>query len=261
MMNNLSAELDILRPSMLETGLQSLAHNLNRKNVNLHLFEFGKTYSVDAPGKYAEQDHLAIFITGKKEEESWKQKQEPTDFFYLKGIIRVLFTQMGLPEPVYSQVQNPHMDVSLAGSVNQQALVHIGLVNKKRLDRFDIRQEVWYADLSWNQCLEQSEGVKLAYREVPRFPTMFRDLAFVVDKTLPYEKIEAAVSSLKISKLKGINLFDVFESDKVGVGKKSMALSFRFRDEEKTLTDEEVEQLMQKIISIFEKELQAQIRR
>ena len=261
MMNNLSAELDILRPSMLETGLQSLAHNLNRKNVNLHLFEFGKTYSVDAPGKYTEDDHLAIFITGKKAAESWKQKQEPTDLFYVKGIIRVIFAHLGLPEPVYSQVQNPHMDIYLSGSVHQQVLVHIGLVNKKRLDRFDIRQETWFADLSWNQCLEQNEEVKLAYREVPRFPTMFRDLAFVVDKTLPYEKIEAAVSSLKISKLKGINLFDVFESDKVGAGKKSMAMSFSFRDEEKTLTDEEVEQLMQKIISIFEKELDAQIRR
>jgi phenylalanyl-tRNA synthetase beta chain len=168
---------------------------------------------------------------------------------------------MGLEEPVYSQVQNPHMEIFLAGAVNQKVLLHIGLVSKKGLDRFDIRQDTWYADLSWNQCLEQSEGVKLAYREVPRFPAMFRDLAFVVDKGLPYEKIEAAVASLKITKLKGINLFDVFESDKVGEGKKSMAMSFLFRDEEKTLTDEEVEQLMQKIISIFEKELQAQIRR
>ncbi len=261
MMNNLSAELDILRPSMLETGLQSLAHNLNRKNNNLHLFEFGKTYKTEAPGKYTEEDHLALFITGKKSTDSWKQKQENTDLFYVKGIIRVLFTQLGLPEPVYTLVKNPHMEFFLEGSINKQVLVHIGQVNKKRLDRFDIRQETLYADISWNLTLEQSSKVKLAYIEVPRFPTMYRDLAFVVDKGLPYEKIEAAVASLKIAKLKGINLFDVFESEKVGAGKKSMAMSFSFRDEEKTLTDEEVELLMQKIITIFEKELQAQIRR
>jgi len=261
MMNNLSAELDILRPSMLETGLQSVAHNLNRKNNNLQLFEFGKTYKTETPGKYTEEDHLALFITGKKSTESWKQKQENTDLFYLKGIIRVLFAQLGLPEPAYTLVKNPHMDIFLEGSVNKQVLIHIGLVNKKRLDRFDIRQETLYADLAWDVCLEQSSLVKLSYTEVPRFPTMYRDLAFVVDKGLPFEKIEAAVASLKITKLKGINLFDVFESEKVGAGKKSMAMSFSFRDEEKTLTDEEVELLMQKIISIFEKELQAQIRR
>jgi phenylalanyl-tRNA synthetase beta chain len=261
MMNNLSAELDILRPSMLETGLQSLAHNLNRKNNNLHLFEFGKTYSTESPGKYTEEDHLALFITGKKTTESWKQKQEPTDLYYLKGIIRVLFAQLGLQEPVYKSGKNQHMEIFLEGSIQQQVLVTIGLVNKKRLDRFDIRQETWYADIRWSLCLEQSNKVKLAYIEVPRFPTMFRDLAFVVDKGLPFEKIEAAVASLKIAKLKDINLFDVFESDKVGAGKKSMAMSFSFRDEEKTLTDEEVELLMQKIISIFEKELYAQIRK
>ncbi len=261
MMNNLSAELDILRPSMLETGLQSLAHNLNRKNINLHLFEFGKTYLTESPGKYAEEDHLALFITGKKSTESWKQKQETTDLFYLKGIIRLLFAQLGLQEPAYKQGMNRHMEIILEGSIQEQVLINIGLVNKKRLDRFDIRQETWYADIRWNLCLEQSMKVKLAYIDVPRFPTMFRDLAFVVDKGLPFEKIEAAVASLKIAKLKGINLFDVFESDKVGAGKKSMAMSFSFRDEEKTLTDEEVELLMQKIISIFEKELHAQIRK
>jgi len=261
MMNNLSAELDILRPSMLETGLQSVAHNLNRKNSNLHLFEFGKTYTIESPGKYGEQDHLALFITGKKEEESWKKKQESTDLFYVKGIMRVLFNQMGLPEPSYKQIEHQHLGICIAGTVNNLVLVHIGQVHKKRLDRFDIRQETWYADLNWKLCIGQSELVSLAYREVPRFPTMFRDLAFVVDKGLPYESLETAVTSLKISKLKGINLFDIFESDKVGEGKKSLAMSFRFRDEEKTLTDEEVEQLMQKIISIFEKEFQAQIRR
>lgn len=261
MMNSLSAELDILRPSMLETGLQSIAHNLNRKNNNLHLFEFGKTYTVEAPGKYTEQDHLALFITGKKTEESWKQKQEATDLFYLKGIIRGLFIQMGLPEPTYASVQHPHMEINLAGSVENKVLVELGLVHKKRLERFDIKQDSWYADINWNLCLEQSEKVKLAYRDVPRYPTMFRDLAFVVDKGLQYDKIESAVNSLKIARLKGFNLFDVFESDKVGAGKKSMAMSFRFRDEEKTLTDEEVEQMMKKIISIFEKELQAQIRK
>lgn len=261
MMNNLSAELDILRPSMLETGLQSLAHNLNRKNNNLQLFEFGKTYSTEAPGKYSEEDHLALFITGKKSTESWKQKPENTDLYFVKGIIRVLFAQLGLSEPVYTLIQNPYMDIFLEGAVNKQVLVQIGKVNKKRLDRFDIRQETFYADIAWNPCLEQSNKVKLAYIEVPRFPTMHRDLAFVVDKGLAFEKIEAAVASLKIGKLKGINLFDVFESEKVGAGKKSMAMSFSFRDEEKTLTDEEVELLMQKIISIFEKELQAQIRK
>jgi phenylalanyl-tRNA synthetase beta chain len=140
-------------------------------------------------------------------------------------------------------------------------LVTLGRVNRKTLDRFDIRQEVWFADIRWNILLDilRSQGIR--YRELPRYPGVQRDLAIVVDKSLTYGKVREALDGASMARLRQYDLFDVFESDKLGEGKKSMALSFRFRDEEKTLTDAEVDQMMQKIIRIFEKDLQAQVRR
>lgn len=261
MMNSLSAELDMLRPSMLETGLQTLAHNLNRKNLDLRLFEFGKTYATHGTGRFEEMDHLAIFTSGMRQEPSWMKDSGATDLFHLKGVVSGIFTQLGLPEPDYSE--NPHgrMDIQLTGILDEKVVVHLGRVSSGTLGKFDIRQDVWHADLLWDNCLALAGKVRLGYSEVPRFPTVTRDLAIVVEKNLPYARIRETTHALKLDRLRGFRLFDVFESEKLGAGMKSMALSFSFRDDEKTLTDPEVDGMMQRIISTFEKNLNAQIRR
>jgi phenylalanyl-tRNA synthetase beta chain len=261
MMNSLSAELDMMRPSMLETGLQSVSHNLNRKNLDLRLFEFGKTYQKAGSPVFAETDHLAIFITGQKQAQGWQQRAVVSDLFHLKGILKNLLAQFGLTELTYREAEHPRMTGALEALYDLQPLAVLGMVHRKTLDRFDIRQDVWYADIRWTSLLQILQAHTIRYRELPRFPGVQRDLAIVVDKSLPYGRVEQALQQASLARLRQYQLFDVFESDKLGAGKKSLALNFRFRDEEKTLTDEEVEQMMQKIIRIFEKDLQAQVRR
>ena len=261
MMNSLSAALDMLRPSMLETGLQTVAHNLNHRNLDLRLFEFGKTYARLDTGSYEEQDHLALFMTGMRQEASWKKDQSSTDLFHLKGIVNGIFHQLGLSEPVYAETPHERLDIHLNGIISEQLVAEIGRPGKKSLDRFDIRQEVWYADIRWSNCLRLTNDVRLAYHELPRFPTVSRDLAFVVHKTLNFAQVQQATASLKLVRLRGYRLFDVFESEKLGPEQKSMAMSFSFLDDEKTLTDEEVDGMMKRIILTFEKELGAQVRR
>lgn len=261
MMNSLSAELDMMRPSMLETGLQSVSHNLNRKNLDLRLFEFGKTYQHEGAGRYAETDHLVLFISGATQAASWQGKPKAADLYYLKGILRSLLLHLGLPEPDYTPLDHARLSGALQLRSGGQELASLGQVNRKLLDRFDIRQDVWYADIRWNSLVDLLRQQQIQYRELPRFPGVERDLAIVVDKSLPYGKVEEALASASLARLRNYALFDVFESDKLGTGKKSMALNFQFRDEEKTLTDEDVDRMMQKIIRIFEKDLQAQVRR
>jgi len=262
MMNSLSAELDMLRPSMLETGLQAVAHNLNRKNLDLQLFEFGKTYALEGSGRYAETDRLAIFQTGHRRADGWKKDGTVADLFHLKGLVELLFSQIGIDAPQWTEAAADRLDMHLKGLVAGQEMARIGKADSESLGRFDIRQDVWFAELNWSLLLDASESKpKLRYREVPKFPAVTRDLAFVVDRHLPYEKIRAATQGLRLSKLRAFNLFDIFESEKLGAGLKSMAMSFTFQDEEKTLTDAEVDEMVQKIISTFEKDLGAQVRR
>ena len=261
MMNNLSAELDVLRVSMLETGLTTVLHNLNRKNNNLRLFEFGKTYTSSGPGHYDEQQHLAIFMTGRSREENWHVKKENTDIYYLKGIAEALLKQLGLNELNFREAPHTKLEEHLVILHGEFVVGILGKVRQKVADQFSIRQDVYMADLLWDNCLAATAEKKLAYREIAKYPAVQRDLAFVVDSILAYKKVEDTVRSVNIPRLSNIKLFDVFESEKLGAGKKSMAVNFTFQDEEKTLTDKDIDEMMQKIIVTFEKQLNAEIRK
>jgi phenylalanyl-tRNA synthetase beta chain len=261
MMNNLSAELDSLRVSMLETGLQTVLHNLNRRNTNLRLFEFGKTYSTSGIGQYEEQEHLALFLTGRTREENWHGSKEQADIYYLKGVVQAVLTQLGLSQVRFEESLHPRMDHHLHIRYEGRSLGDIGRAHPQLLARLDIRQDVFVADLLWEQIISLVDNKKITYREIPRFPSVQRDLAFVVDKNLAFSSVEKALASTRLERMKQMRLFDVFESEKLGAGKKSMALSFMFQDEEKTLTDKDIDEMMQKIIVTFEKELNAEIRK
>jgi phenylalanyl-tRNA synthetase beta chain len=261
MMNNLSAELDSLRVSMLETGLQTVLHNLNRKNTNLRLFEFGKTYSTAGAGKYREVEHLAIFLSGKSREENWHNKKEISDIYHLKGVAGSVLAQLGITGLEFHAYVNPRLEEHLEVRCGGTIVANIGKANSALMTRFDIKQDVYVADLLWENCVQLAASRKLSYQEIPRFPAVQRDLAFVVDHQLEYGMIEDVLSRIRITRLKQTRLFDVFESEKLGAGKKSIALSFTFLDEEKTLTDKDIDEMMQKIIVTFEKELNAEIRK
>lgn len=261
MMNNLSAELDSLRVSMLETGMHTMVHNLNHKNQQLRLFEFGKTYSTTGAGKYTEVEHLALFVTGKTRIENWHHKKELADIYYLKGCIQAICAQMGITSLHFKETEHPKLVEHLSIYADEIWLGSIGKINTAMSERFDIKTDVYVADLLWENALILSDKKMIRYREISRFPVVQRDLAFVVEHYLPYSKVEETVLSNQLSKLRQISLFDVFESDKLGAGKKSMALSFTFQDEEKTLTDKEIDDMMGMIIRSLEKELNAEIRK
>jgi phenylalanyl-tRNA synthetase beta chain len=261
MLNSLSAELNIMRPSMLETGLQSVAHNLNRKNNDLHFFEFGNTYAASGPGKYDETAHLSLYITGQASEGSWKSKAQPADLYYIKGVVNRLLQLLGVDGALVETAGFPRMDGALQFGVGRQVLGMAGSVDRKTLERFSIRQPVFYADLYWGRLMEYVKTRDARVDELPRQLPVHRDLAMVVNKTLPYGSVEKSIHAIGLNKLRQVQLFDVFESEKLGPGKKSLAISFTFLDEERTLTDKEIDGMMNRIMTTLEKEVQADIRK
>jgi phenylalanyl-tRNA synthetase beta chain len=261
MINNLSAELNILRPSLLETGLETMAYNINRKNNNLRLFEFGKTYHSSGPGHYTERNRLGIYITGKLSENSWKSKSSSSDFYYIKGLCGRILELLDISEIHFKMIPGLNQEMGISATQHGKVLFTAGLVQERVLTQFEIRQPIFYADLDWDTLMERTNPLALQFQELPRQMPVSRDIAMVVNKALPYENVEKVLNGLGLDKLKDVQLFDIFESEKLGADKKSLAVSFRFLDGEKTLTDKEVEGMMNRIMSSLEKELNAEIRK
>ncbi len=258
MMNNLSADLDVLRPSMLETGLECIAYNNNRRNNNLQLFEYGKTYHTKGIGSYREDEHLAIYITGDNHEDTWQEKAKSFDFYRAKGVAQAIINLCGLDKLKFSKEEGSN---SISVTVSKQNIATITIVNNATLKAFSIKQSVYFVDINYASLLKLVEKNKIIYKEVSKFPAVQRDLALVVDKNTTYNTLETVLKKANLTKLQSMRLFDVFESDKLGAGKKSMAVNFTFLDEEKTLTDKETDAMMGKIIHSFESELNAEIRK
>jgi phenylalanyl-tRNA synthetase beta chain len=259
--NSISIDLDIMRPELMKTGLECIAYNLNRKNNDLLFFEFGNSYSVSGTGKYNETEHLCLYISGNKNQFGWKEKRAKTDFFFMKGICENIFAVCGLSNVEYLVNKNDRFEYSVTASVDGKSIAQIGTVNKNILDKFSIKQPVLFADLNWESISEISKKAVIEYNEISKFPAVHRDLSLVVNKNISFAQIENQVKSLKLNKLTDIRLFDVFESEKIGFDKKSYAVSFTFIDKEKTLTDKEIDAMMQKIIVSFETGLNAEIRK
>jgi len=261
MINNLSAELNIMRPSLLETGLESIAYNLNRKNNNLRFFEFGKSYHSSGVGQYEERNHLSLYVTGNLREDSWKGKAAASDFYYLKGLAGRILELFRVKDIATTPLQQTKLENGIVISLRGQQAVVTGMVQRKVLQQFDIRQPVYFADLNWDLLLAEIKSNNIEFRELPRQLPVHRDLALVVDRSLSYESVEKALEKIRLDKLREVQLFDIFESEKLGSGKKSLAISFSFLDEEKTLTDKEVDGMMGRIMKTFEQELSAEIRK
>ncbi|WP_462249432.1 phenylalanine--tRNA ligase subunit beta [Ferruginibacter sp.] len=261
MINNLSEELNVMRPSMLETGLETITHNLNRKNSNLRFFEFGKTYSTESIGSYAEKNHLSLFVTGAKAETAWNNKTQKTDFYLIKGVIEKIAVLIGVSINQFLIEENEKLNNAVTVKIKNEPAAVMGEVNKKTADKFDCKQPVFYADIDWDTLMRLNKKNTISFKEISKFPAVHRDLAIVVDKSILYQQIEKTTFATKVNKLKNVSLFDVFESEKLGANKKSMAVSFTFLDEEKTMTDAEIDAMMNKIIGAYEKELNAEIRK
>jgi phenylalanyl-tRNA synthetase beta chain len=261
MINNLSEELNVMRPSMLETGLETIAHNLNRKNNNIRFFEFGKTYATDAVGSYSEDNHLSLLITGNKTDSNWNNKTQKSDFYFTKGVIEKIAALTGLTINDFVITQSEKLVNAVIVKIKNEPVAIIGEVNKPTADKFDCKQPVFVADINWDKLMQLNKKNSISFKGIAKFPSVQRDLAIVVDKSVAYQQIEKTTAAAKLNKLKNVNLFDVFESEKLGANKKSMAVSFTFLDEEKTMTDSEIDAMMNKIIGAYERELNAEIRK
>lgn len=257
MMNSLSSELDVLRPSMLETGLEVISFNINRKNSNLQFFEIGKVYH-QKENVYAEYEHIAIYLSGNQTHVSWKEKAKAADFFYAKGLTSTLLQLFGFKKINY-QLDEETGKIEI--KADKKNVGSLQIVPAARLKQFDIKQPVVFIDLYLHQILSQVASAHITYKEISKFPMVERDIAMVVDKSITYTQVEKAVNAARLNKLQDTKLFDVFESEKLGTEKKSLALNFTFTDEEKTLTDKEIDSMMQKLMQQFEKELGAEIRK
>lgn len=254
MLNSLTSELDVLRPSMLESGLEVIQYNANRRNTNLALFEFGKVYA-NRNDKYEEQEQLALYVTGNAQLHSWNQKEQEADIYYVKGLIENLIAQAGI-----SKVKTVIKEDAVELQWKKQTLCMIKNVADKKLKRFEVKQAVVFAYINWAVWLHAQEAKNVRYHEVPKHPAVQRDLAIVIDKNINYSEVQKATDKLNFDALQEYSLFDVFESEKLGADKKSFALNYIFQLQDRTLTDEETDNMMQQLMKTYKKELQAQIR-
>lgn len=255
MINSLSSELDVLRPSMLESGLEVLRYNINRKQQHLALYETGHVYSREATGKYQQQAHLAVWISGLTQVKGWQDSAVKADIYYLKGLIESLFTCCGLKK--YQEVTEGATIIWQRGTT---LLGKAFSVSPEQLRSFDIKQPVFYAEIYMKPVVQAVEHQQIRYAELPKYPAVKRDLALVLDKQVRYEALAKATQKAKIEALQNFHLFDLFENEKLGKDKKSLALSFTFQLFDRTLTDAEVDMMMKKLIALYQKEFQAEIR-
>jgi phenylalanyl-tRNA synthetase beta chain len=258
MMNPLSSELSVMRQSMLYSGLEAISYNINRKNSDLKLFEFGKSYRKLLSG-YNEKKHLTLFVSGNRVSESWTNVQKPTDFFLFKGYVNSILSRLGFDKTQNLPIENDIFSEGIAFALGNDTLVEMGTIKKSILKHFDIKQEVFYAEFNWDLVIKLLSN-KIKFTAIPKYPEVRRDFALLVDTNVTFESIYKVARQTEKSLLKDINLFDVYEGKNLPEGKKSYALSFTIQDSTKTLTDVQIDKIMSKLQSNFESELGAQLR-
>ena len=202
-----------------------------------------------------------MVVSGNVSDQSWKGKPVASDFFYIKGIVSAVLQLLGIKSDSIEMLVVPKLTDHIIYKANGEIVAGAGEVNQKVLSQFGIKQPVFFAALNWETVLKLALKQTLAIKELPRFPSMMRDISMVVPKQLAYAEVENSVNKLKLAKLQEVKLFDIFESEKLGADKKSIAVSFTFLDEEKTLTDKEIDGWMNKIMDVLENDLKAEIRK
>ncbi|MEQ9167988.1 MAG: phenylalanine--tRNA ligase subunit beta, partial [Fulvivirga sp.] len=258
-LNKLSEDLGVMRQSMLYSLLEVAAHNINRKQADLKIFEFGKTYKLKED-KYKESNRLGILITGNVEAEHWAEKLRKVAFHDLSAVVNAVLDKL-TNKPYESKVSHTSpFDYALEYHLNGKLLATLGKVNAAVCRKTGVKQEIFYADLDWNLLLKQANN-NIVFEEVSKFPEVRRDLSLVIDKEITFDKIKALATTQERKLLKRINVFDVYEGDKIDSDKKAYAVSFILEDKEKTLTDKVIDKTMAKLMTAFENDLGAIIRK
>jgi len=259
MLNPLSNDLKVLRQSLLFSGLESVAYNINRKNNSLKFYEFGKTYHKYSE-KYEENKHLTLFVSGNRNKNSWSLSNKTSDFFYLKGIITSLLVRLGINKIKSSPTKLDVFSEGISFGYGKTKLVEFGVVKQSILKEIGVKQEVLFADFNWDSILNVIGNRKLRVSNLPKFPAVKRDLALLLDSKVAFNDVYNLAFQTERKLLKEVDLFDVYEGDKLPEGKKSYAISFLLQDETKTLADKQIDKIMQKLQQNFEKNLDAVLR-
>ena len=271
LMNPLSNDLNVMRQSLLFGGLESIQHNANRKNADLKFFEFGNTYFYNeekrnaekALSPYKEEYHLSLWVTGKRVSNSWAHADEASSVYELKAYVLNIFARLGLNlgTVVFGNLTN---DVyATAISVHTRGgklLATYGIVSKKIQKKFDIDNEIYYAEINWNELMKAIKTSKVNFKELTKFPAVKRDLALLLDKKVQFAEIEKIAYETEKKLLKEVALFDVYEGKNLEAGKKSYAVSFTLQDENATLNDKQIDKIMQKLITNLQNKLEAKLR-
>ena len=263
-LNKLSEDLGVLRQTLLYTGLESLAYNINHRQTNLKLFEFGKTYrTVVENGKglnrYHENTVLSLFLSGNNQEDNWMDQTRPLEFHDLYSVIRKILEKFNLSAYNSMVIQNDIFDYGLSITFPDKSLVRFGKLTPKVCAQADIRQTVFYAEIDWELLVSQPKD-DIVFKEVSKYPEVRRDLSLVLDKHVSFNEVEKIARTTEQRILRRINVFDVYEGEKIGKDKKAYALSFILQDKNKTLTDKIIDKCMSRLMQSFEQELGAYIR-
>jgi len=269
MLNPLSTDINGMRQTLLFGGLESIVYNVNRQNKNLKFYEFGNCYFYkgtelkDKPANnYWEENHLGLFITGNKEAESWTTKEQPTSFYGLKTFAENILKRLGMLNHSI-QVKETSSELFSEGliySLNNKVVLEIGMVAGNWLKMFDIENPVYYADFNWDNVFHIYRKHIVSFQELPKFQAVRRDLALLLDKSVKFSQIKNVAFKVERQLLRDVDLFDVYEGKGVPTGKKSYAVSFILRDDNRTLKDKQIDKTMQKLIAAFSREFEAELR-
>ena len=259
LVNPLGKELALMRQSLIYNALEVVSFNLNRQNKNLKLFEFGSIYGKKNEA-FVEAKRLSVALVGNSLDAHWDLTKAPSNFFYGKGVIQDMFASIGFADLEWVAQQHPHFDEAFQITYRKKNLGVYGLVSKKLNNSFGIDQEVYIGELNWGDLIEKAYDQPLRFEEITKFPLVRRDFALLLDEVISFEALREMALKTDRKILKEVRLFDVYEGKNLEKGKKSYGLSFTFQDKNKTLTDKQVDKVMDKLKQNFEKEYGAQLR-
>ncbi|HOO65339.1 MAG TPA: phenylalanine--tRNA ligase subunit beta [Bacteroidales bacterium] len=267
--NPLSSDLNVMRLSLLPGMLNAIAWNINRQSSNLRLFELGYIYrrkgrvnTLEITDNFAENQVLAMALTGNMNDKRWNAPETPSGFFHLKGYAEMVLSRFGITrrEMVATEVQGGWFAEGIQYTAGGLDVASFGKVSRKYLSMFDIRQDVFYAEIVWENLIRLTGTRAIRFSELPRYPWVRRDLALLVDRSVKFSQIHDLAFRTERNILQEVDLFDVYESETIGRDKKSYAVSFILRDERQTLTEKNIEKTMGALVKAFEREFGATLR-
>ena len=259
-----------MRQSLLPGGLNAIAWNVNRQNLNLKLFEFGNCYfvkekkSLISPvDNYSEKHYIDLFITGARKPKSWNCGEVPSDFFFIRSFVEMVLKRAGIDTDSAEKgvYEKGYYTESISYTLNGSLLATAGRISHDYLQRFDIKQDVFHGHIEWETVMNLIKRSRIIHKTLPKYPSVRRDLALVVDQSVRFDELRKIAFATEKTLLREVGLFDVYEHESLGAGKKSYALSFILRDDMKTLNEKNIDKVMNNLIRAYESDAGAKVRK